>query len=71
MDGQLRQLLRQKILDAEAASIPSFTPRDIHVPAVPNKAIAVIGMRRTGKTTFLWQIMANRIAAGTPREGIL
>jgi len=71
MDGQLRQLLRQKILDAEAAPIPPFTLRDIHVPAVPNKAIAVIGMRRTGKTTFLWQIMANRIAAGTPREGIL
>jgi hypothetical protein len=71
MDGQLRQLLRQKILDAETAPIPAFTPRDIHVPAVPNKAIAVIGMRRTGKTTFLWQVLANRIAAGTPREGIL
>jgi len=71
MDGQLRQLFRQKILDAEAAPIPAFTPRDIHVPEVPNKAIAVIGMRRTGKTTFLWQVLANRVAAGTPREGIL
>ncbi|MGQ9663511.1 MAG: ATP-binding protein [Kiritimatiellia bacterium] len=71
MDGQLRQLIRQKILDAEAAPIPPFTPRDIHVPAVPNKAIAVIGMRRTGKTTFLWQVLADRVAAGTPREGIL
>ncbi len=71
MDGQLRQILRQKILDAEAAPIPAFTRRDIHVPAIPNKAIAVIGMRRTGKTTFLWQVLADRVAAGTPREGIL
>jgi len=71
VDGQLRQLIRQKILDAEAAPIPAFTRRDIHVPAVPHKAVAVIGMRRTGKTTFLWQVVADRIAAGTPRAGIL
>ncbi len=71
MDGQVRQTLRQKILDAEAAPIPAFTRRDVHVPAVPGKAIAVIGMRRTGKTTFLWQVLADRVAAGTPREGIL
>ena len=28
-------------------------------------------MRRTGKTTFLWQVLADRVAAGLPREGIL
>ena len=71
MDGQLRQLIRQKILDAEGAPIPAFTRRDIHVPAIPNKVTAVIGMRRTGKTTFLWQVLADRMAGGTPREGIL
>ena len=47
MDGQLRQIIRQKILDAEAALIPVFTRRDIHVPGIPNKAITVIGMRRS------------------------
>jgi len=71
MEGHLREILRQKILDAEAAPIPPFTPRDIHVPAVANKAIAVIGMRRSGKTTFMWQVLASRLAAGMPREGIL
>lgn len=71
MDGQFRQILRQKILDAEAAPIPPFTRRDVHVPAIPGKAIAVIGMRRAGKTTFLWQELRDRMAAGTPREGIL
>jgi hypothetical protein len=27
-------------------------------------------MRRAGKTTYLWQLMAQRLKAGTPREGI-
>ena len=33
--------------------------------------MAVIGMRRSGKTTFLWQCLAERLAAGTPREALL
>ncbi|MBW1998888.1 MAG: ATP-binding protein, partial [Deltaproteobacteria bacterium] len=71
MDGQIRQIIRQKIVDAEASLIPAFTRRDVHVPLVPNKAIAVIGMRRTGKTTFLWQVLKDHMEAGIPREGIL
>lgn len=51
--------------------MPEFTRRDVRVPAVPHKAIAVIGMRRTGKTTFLWQVLADRLAGGTAREGLL
>jgi len=31
----------------------------------------VIGMRRSGKTTFLWQCLADRLAAGTPRTALL
>ena len=71
MEGQLRRLFRQKILDAEATPPPAFTRRDVHVPKIPGKAVAVIGMRRSGKTTFLWQILSERLAAGMSREGIL
>ena len=71
MREQFRQIVRQKIIDGLAAEIPSFTRRDVWVPAVPGKAIAVIGMRRAGKTTFLWQVLADRIARGTAREGLL
>jgi hypothetical protein len=35
MNGQIRQILRQKILDAEAAPIPSFTRREIHMRRYP------------------------------------
>ena len=71
MEGQLDRVIRQKIVDSLAAHIPAFTRRDLRLPAVPGKAIAVIGMRRTGKTTFLWQTLADRLARGTPREGLL
>ena len=70
-EGQMRDLIRQKIVDSLAALVPQFTQRDIRLPGVRGKAIAVIGMRRTGKTTFLWQVIADRLAGGTPREGLV
>jgi hypothetical protein len=33
--------------------------------------MAVVGMRRSGKTTFLWQCLADRLAAGVPREALV
>jgi predicted AAA+ superfamily ATPase len=41
------------------------------LPSVPGKALAVIGMRRSGKTCFLSQCMADLFAAGAPRESLL
>lgn len=67
----MRDILRQLIVDSLAAALPSFTRRDARLPAVPGKALAVIGMRRSGKTTFLWQCLAERLAAGTPRSALL
>ena len=71
MEFSFLPLVRQKILDAQAAPLPRLTARDVWLPAVPGKALAVIGMRRAGKTSFLWQQLASRHASGTPREGWL
>lgn len=71
MEDSYRPLLRQKILDAQAAPLRQLTARDVWLPAVSGKALAVIGMRRAGKTSFLWQQLASRHAGGTPREGLL
>lgn len=38
---------------------------------MPGKAIAVIGVRRSGKTTFLWQCLGDCLAHGAPRESLL
>lgn len=67
----MRDIIRGKIVDALAAPIPDLTRRDVRLPGIPRKAVAVIGMRRTGKTTFLWQVLGDRLAKGTGREGLL
>jgi predicted AAA+ superfamily ATPase len=67
----MKELIRQKIIDSLASPVPSFTRRDVRLPHVRGKAVAVIGMRRTGKTTFLWQVLADRLGGGTAREGLL
>jgi uncharacterized protein len=70
-EGQMRDVVRQKIADALVAPVPSFTRREVRLPKVRGKAVAVIGPRRAGKTTFLWQILSDRLASGTEREGLL
>jgi uncharacterized protein len=67
----MRELIRQKIVDSLAAPVPRFTRREVWLPKVSGKAVAVIGMRRTGKTTFLWQVLSDRLAQGMAREGLL
>ncbi|MCX7046859.1 MAG: ATP-binding protein [Candidatus Sumerlaeota bacterium] len=67
----MREIIRQKIMESLAAAPPAFTRRDAHIPRIAGKAIAVIGPRRAGKTTFLWQILSDRLAAGMAREGLL
>ena len=70
-ERQIQAVIRQKIADALVAPIPLFTRRDVHLPDIKGKARVVIGMRRSGKSTFLWQCLAERIEAGMPREALL
>ena len=71
MKGQFNAIIRQKMVDAQAAPLPALTRRDVWLPSVHGKATAVIGMRRSGKTSLMWQLLADRHAKGTPREGLL
>ncbi|HUF66135.1 MAG TPA: ATP-binding protein [Gemmatimonadaceae bacterium] len=59
-------MLRLKLAEALSAELPPRTARDIRVPGVPGKALAVIGVRRGGKTSFLYRRMAERLEAGEP-----
>lgn len=64
----IRDVLKQKLADALVAQPPGSTQRDVHLPAVPHKALAVVGMRRVGKSTLLWQQLSARLQTGTPRD---
>lgn len=71
MSDRYRPIIQQKIVDGLTAFIPDLTRRDVWLPAVSGKAVAVIGMRRAGKTFLLWQILAERLDKGINREGLL
>ena len=69
--GEIQNTLIQKLNDSIVAEIPRLTRREIRLPRVPGKALAVIGMRRSGKTCFLSQCMTDLLAAGAPRESLV
>ena len=71
MESLFRTVIRQRIIDSQDQALPLLTQRDCWLPQVKGKATAVIGMRRAGKTSLMWQILADRHASGTPREGLL
>ncbi len=71
MEVQFKEVLKEKILLSAEALLPKLTRRDASLPKLTNKAISVIGMRRAGKTCFLHQQRADRIAAGKAPEQLL
>ena len=68
-----RPVLAQRLDDALTVDVAAAvgTRRDIRLPRIPGKAYAVIGMRRAGKTTFLWQCLKDRLDQGRPRESLV
>ncbi|HOD99118.1 MAG TPA: ATP-binding protein [Syntrophales bacterium] len=56
---EIRKSIREIIADFQTMPLRNLTRRDMAIPVLPpglNKVIALIGMRRTGKTCLLQQI---------------
>ena len=66
-----REILGAKLDESLAVPARRLTPRDVRLPAIPNKAFAVIGVRRSGKTSFLAQCRAARLLEGALPESQL
>jgi predicted AAA+ superfamily ATPase len=71
MNGEIRQTLKEKLVDSLSTPVPELTRREIRLPQVPGKALAVIGMRRSGKSCFLWQCLGDLLTTGEPRESLV
>jgi hypothetical protein len=71
MEDRILEVVREKLADALVMDIPAMTRREAVLPGISGKAHAVVGMRRAGKTWFLLQCLADRLAAGTPRERLV
>jgi uncharacterized protein len=71
MESLFRTTLASKIVDCVTGERPVLTERDVWLPSVSRKALAVIGMRRSGKTSFLWQLIADKEREGIAREALV
>lgn len=67
----METIFDQLISDFHERDLPPVTRRDIHLPGIPGKIDTVIGMRRSGKTWFLFQVMADLMSEGVPKEALL
>ena len=67
----METLFEQLIVDFHERPLPDLTKRKVALPALPGKIDAVIGMRRTGKTWFLFQAMQRYLSEGVPKEAML
>jgi len=67
----LRPILLDKLNAALAPGQPQrLTRRDAALPVISGKVHTVIGMRRTGKTTFLLQLLGTRREEVPPERAI-
>jgi hypothetical protein len=56
----MQSIFKQQITDFHTTPLPEPLSRTIKLPALPphvRKAIALIGMRRSGKTWMIYQII--------------
>jgi uncharacterized protein len=65
------EAIRALILDFQEFTPPLGVPRRLKIKTLPGKATVCIGVRRSGKSTYLFQIMDRLREKGVPRENIL
>src|SRR5258708_4264687 len=68
----MKSVFRDILLENEFAAPLDYFRRELNVPLLPRKALAVIGIRRSGKTTLLRQIWDDLSRSGhIPVERLL
>lgn len=69
--GDLQDTLKAMILDFQETEPATGVPRRLRLETVPGKATVCIGVRRSGKSTFLYQLIERLAARGIPRQNVL
>lgn len=64
-------MLKEIILDFQEIDLPTGVLRRVDVAPVPGKATVCIGVRRGGKSTFMFQLIQRLQDTGVPRQNIL
>ena len=64
-------ILKEIILDFQEIDLPTGVPRRVDISPVSGKTTVCIGVRRSGKSTFMFQLMQRLQASGVSRQNIL
>lgn len=67
----MNEILKAKLDAALHDPLPELCRRDVHLPDLPGKALAVVGVRRAGKTSLMHRVLQERLEAGVPREALV
>lgn len=65
------EVLKELLLDFQELRMETGVPRRLNVAPVPGKATVCIGVRRAGKSTYLYQQIRRLQESGVARENIL
>jgi hypothetical protein len=65
------ETIKSIILDFQEVRLETGVPRRLRIETVRGKAAVCIGVRRSGKSTYLFQIIQRLKDSGVPRENIL
>lgn len=68
--SELLSLIREEFL-IKINKLSNITPRNVHIPDMPNKIKVIIGMRRTGKTYYLLDKIQKLLNSGVLYAQIL
>ncbi|MBN1425817.1 ATP-binding protein [Candidatus Fermentibacteria bacterium] len=63
--------IKSIILDFQETRPETGVPRRLQIETVRGKAAVLIGVRRGGKSTYLFQVMQRLLKRGVPRQNIL
>jgi uncharacterized protein len=65
------ELLKEMIVDFQEAALATGVPRRLKVEVVRGKATVCIGVRRSGKSVFMFQLIQRLLDGGISRQNIL
>jgi uncharacterized protein len=65
------ETIKSIVLDFQETRLETGVPRRLRIETVHGKASVFIGVRRSGKSTFLFQVIQGLLDSGVSRENIL
>ena len=67
----MENIVQTLIADFQERGLPTLTERSAQLQPLAGKAQTIIGMRRAGKTWFLYQQMADLLSQGIEKGKLL